>query len=458
MKSVITKYKVLIVVFMGLLSASCNKKLDVKPQDSITPDQIATEADVTAVLLGTYDDLQYFNGFGERYQFISDLMANENDISFVGTFIEYRKIANRTQDRTSTIAEGIWANGYDAINKANIVLSKLDLVSEDNKDAVAAEAKFIRAVVYFELSGFFGKPYSDGNLTTNLTVPLILDPVVGTGDVEKAYKARATVQEMHTQILKDLNEAIAGLPEDNGVRANKYAAYAFLSRVYLAEAKYPEAATAANEVIASGQYSLTSSFAGAFNNAANSSEDIFGIQQTEQSNTGVSNNGIITMYDSYSEGRGDAQVNPAHLDIYEAGDERGSFFYEGESISGYSGTYTNKYSTRYKVVTVVRLAEMYLARGEANLRSGAQVGDATPLEDINTVRERSDAPALLTVTAGDFVTERYRELAFEGDKFWTKKRLKLNIGTLSYDDDKLVLPIPEREREVNKQLTQNDSY
>lgn len=459
MKSVITKYRFLTVMLLGLLFASsCNKKLDVKPQDSISPDQIQTETDVTAFLAGTYNGLQYYRAYGEQWQLMSDLMANENDLSFVGTFADYRLVANRQQNRTSSTAEGIWANGYEIINRTNIVLAKLDLVAEDNRGAIAAEAKCIRAITYFMLSGFFGKPYSAGELTTNLTVPLVLDPILSTAEISKAYVARATVQVMYTQIETDLKDAVAGLPESNGTGVNKYTAYAYLSRLYLAENKYAEAATAANEIIANGPYALTPTFAAAFNNAANSSEDIFAIQQTEQSNTGSSNNGIITMYNAYPNGRGDVQVNPDHLNLYEAGDERGNFFYDGGSISGYDGIYTSKYSTKYKAVPIVRLAEIYLTRGEANLRSGAQVGDATPLEDINTVRERSNASALLSVTADDFVPERYRELAFEGDKFWTKKRLKLNIGTLSYVDNKLILPVPERERDVNKQLTQNDGY
>lgn len=459
MKSVITKYRLLLVVCAALLTASCNKKLDVKLQDSITADQVKTEADVTALLFGTYEGLQYYRGYGEYYPLMFDLLASENDINFVGTFADYRQVAAKTQNRTSLIAEGLWANGYEIINKANVVISKIELVSEDNRAAIEAEAKFIRAIVYYNLSGFYGKPYSDGNLTTNLTVPLILEPVLGTTEVEKSYKPRATVQEMYTQIETDLKDAAAGLGEDNGTRANKYTAYAFLARLYMAEAKYPEAAAAANEVIASGAYALTSTYAGAFNNVANSSEDIFGIQQTEQSNTGESNNGIITMYNSYPASRGDVQVNEAHLDIYDdVDDERGAFFYEGGNIAGNPGLYTKKYNTKYRVVPVVRLAEMYLTRGEANRRSGAQEGDATPLEDINTIRERSGATPLLTVTPDDFVSERFRELAFEGDKFWTKKRLKLDIGSRAYNDNKLIFPIPERERDVNKQLTQNDGY
>jgi tetratricopeptide (TPR) repeat protein len=459
MKFVIAKYRFLTVVLLAaLLAASCNKKLDVKPQDTISPDQIKTEGDVTAVLFGTYNGLQYYQSYGEQYQLMSDLLASEDDIDFVGTFADYRLIANRQQKRNSSVSAGIWANGYDIINRTNIVLSKLDLISEDNKDATAAEAKCIRAMVYYNLSGLFGKPYSDGNLTTNLTVPLVLDPITSTGEIDKAYVARATVQVMYTQIEADLKDAVAGLPEDNDIRVNKYTAYAFLARLYMAEGKYAEAATAANEIIASGAYALTSTYAAAFNNTSNSTEDIFGIQQTEQSNTGSSNNGIITMYNAYPDGRGDVQVDPAYLDLFEANDERGSFVYNGRSIGGSTGLYTTKYDLKYKVVPVVRLAEMYLTRGEANLRSGAQVGDATPLEDINTVRERSGASALLSVTADDFVPERNRELGFEGDKFWTKKRLKLDIGSLPYDADILILPVPERETDVNKLLVQNTGY
>jgi hypothetical protein len=458
MNAVFTKYKYILIVFAGLILTSCDKKLDVKPQDDISPEQITTEADVTAVLFGAYSGLLDYDAYGERYLLISDLMANESDMAFVGTFQPYRQIYLRTQDRTSTIAAGIWSQGYENINKANIVLSKLDLVSEDNRTAIAAEAKFIRGISYFMLSGFYGKPYADGNLTTNLAVPLILEPILSTSDASKAYVARATVGTVFTQILKDLEEAVEGLPESNGTRADKYAAYAFLSRVYLAEGNYTGAAVAADAVIESGAFALTNTYAGAFNNVANSVEDVFAIQQSEQSNSGTSNNGIIVFYNSNTNGnRGDVQINPNHLNLYEDDDTRGDFFYNGRSIAGSAGLYTYKWSSQYKVIPVVRLAELYLTRGEANLRSGGAIG-AEPLDDINMVRERAGATTLADVTADDFVTERYRELAFEGDKFWTKKRLKLNIGSLAYDAGKLVLPVPEREREVNTLLEQNLDY
>jgi len=93
-----------------------------------------------------------------------------------------------------------------------------------------------------------------------------------------------------------------------------------------------------------------------------------------------------------------------------------------------------------------------------NARAGSAIGGKTPLEDVNLVRARSHAAALATVTADQVVEERFRELAFEGDWLWTKKRLKMNIGTRPYNDPKLVLPVPQRERDVNKQLNQNPGY
>jgi len=83
---------------------------------------------------------------------------------------------------------------------------------------------------------------------------------------------------------------------------------------------------------------------------------------------------------------------------------------------------------------------------------------ATPLEDINTVRERSNAAPLNTVTGDDFVDERFRELGFEGDRVWTLKRLQLEVDGLPYDSPKLVLPIPQREIDVNSNLEQNEGY
>lgn len=447
-----------VIVAMVAITPACNKKLDVVPGQNISPDQITTAGDVDATILGAYKSMQHYNAYGERYFLISDMMANSSELEFVGTFQNYADIFFHRQQKTNSIPEGIWDRSYQIINACNIVLDKIDLVTDaDMKAQLTGEAKFIRAIAYYNLSGLFGKPYSDGNLNTNLAVPLVLEPVLSSDDISKGDVARATVGEVYTVIENDLKDAAANLPESNDTRANKFAAWAFLARLYMAEAKYPLAAAAADSVIESGMFNLTANFSQAFGNSANSSEDIFAIQQTNQSNAGTENNGMTTFYGSYPTGRGDVQVNTAILDLYEDGDDRKAFVYDGGSISGIDGVYTGKWATLYSNLPVVRLAEMYLTRAEANIRNGSAVGDA-PLNDVNTVRSRSHATPLATVTANDVVQERFRELPYEGDKLWTIKRLKLSTGTRPYNDPKLTLPIPQREIDVNGKLQQNDSY
>lgn len=445
------------IAFITAFTPACNKKLDVVPGQNITPDQIATESDVEATLLGAYKSMQDFDGYGERYYLIPEMLTNGSELTFVGTFQNYRDIFFRRQLETNSIAEGIWEKGYQIINTCNIVLTKMDLVSADRQAALAAETKFVRGITYYMLSGLFGKPYSDGSITTNPAVPLMEEPVLGNDDLPKGDQARATVAAVHQQIESDLKEAAANLPEDNGTRASKYAAYAFLARLYMAQAKYTLAAATADSVISSNAFNLTANFEDAFNNSANSPEDVFAVQLSNQSNPGTENNGMTTFFAARPSGRGDAQVNPAQLNIYEDGDARKDFVYEGVSISGFDGLYTGKWRELYSMLPVVRLAEMYLTRAEANQRAGTTVG-ATPLEDVNAVRERSNASTLNAVTADIIVQERFRELAFEGDKFWTVKRLKLNAGSRPYNDPKLILPIPQRELDVNSKLTQNAGY
>lgn len=439
---------------------ACDKKLDVLPQDNITPDQIKTSEDVKAVLYGGYSLYQNANGFGERYLIASDLLASAEQVDFVGTFIDYRDLAGKTQIETNAIANGLWGNGYALINTMNTVLDKIDIVNEDERSTVEAEAKFLRGVAYFELVNFFALPYAAGNTSSNAGVPIVLDPVYSFD--ESVHKpSRATVEEVYLQIIADLSDAAENLPAeaDAAGRATSFAAEAFLSRVYMQMGDYTNAATMANNVIASEAFGIISNYENCFNNDGYSAEDVFAILQTSQSNAGTTNNGLPTFYASQPVGRGDAQVSFDYFNYFEAGDVRGNFVYEGVSISGFPGYYTGKFQTIYKTIPVIRLAEMYLTRGEANRRKGgAPIGGASPLQDINEVRNRAGASALNTVVPNDFVDERFRELGFEGDRLWTLKRLQMDVDGLPFNDPLLVLPIPQREIDVNENLVQNPGY
>ena len=458
-------FKYLLAVLALAAAFSCNKKLDVLPQNNVT--DIQTGDDVVALLKGGYSLMQNASGFGEQYIFISDLLANSDQLLFVGTFTDYKDLTNKHQTKESAIATSIWENSYLLIENMNIVLDKISLVDEAEQPSIASEARFMRGVAYYELINYFAQPYSAGNASSNPGVPLVLEPTYNY-DSTKNKPSRASVEDVYQQILSDLIDAANGLPATaENARATSYAAEAFLSRVYLNMGDYTNAATTANDVIQSGNYSLTSTYNQAFNNPSNSTEDIFGIQQTAQSNAGTTNSGIVTFYryayDAQTNpqgGRGDAQVNPGYFNYFDdQNDFRATFITYGYSTNFTDGIYTLKWLSFYKVIPVVRLAEMYLTRGEANLqKGGSPIGGVSPEDDINIVRERSDARDISSVTESDFVDERFRELAFEGDRLWTLKRLKLKVGNYTYDAPKLVLPIPQREIDVNSNLTQNEGY
>lgn len=452
------------LVFLFFIVPSCNKKLDVQPQNSITPDQIKTSNDVLAVLGGGYEQLQSYSAFGEQLMLIPDLLASQDQVDWVGTYSNYKQVKTKKLVATNSIASSIWGNSYKVIAIANVVLDKISLVDSADRATIQGEALFLRGVMHFELVGLFAKPYSDGAASTNLGVPIVLTPSYFY-DSTKDKPARATVAAVYTQVIADLQAAISKLPTSNGNgRADKYSAEAFLSRVYLAMGDYANAVAQADDIIQSGNFKLADTYAKAFNNNSNSTEDLFAIQQTSQSNVGTSNQGLTTFYCPYAglppgqtSGRGDAQRDPNYSNYFEVSDARGADTTEGTSIAGEDGIYPNKWQFFYKAIPVIRLAEMYLTRGEANLAAGTSVG-ANPLDDINFVRERAGASDLSTVASSDFVDERFRELGFEGDRFWTLKRLKLNVDGYSYDDGKIVLPIPQSEVDVNKNIVQNPGY
>src|SRR5690606_26697997 len=152
---------------------------------------------------------------------------------------------------------------------------------------------------------------------------------------------------------------------------------------------------------------------------------------------------------------GDVTVNDEYVEKFDSStDVRASFFY---TSSHNNGRLTSKYTNQFGNIPLIRLAEMYLIRAEANMRLGTAVG-ATPVADINEIRDRANASLKSGVTLEDILLERELELGFEGFLIHDLKRTKRNVGDLPYDDNRLVFPIPQRETDANDKLVQNPGY
>lgn len=436
-----------------LLGASaCDSKLDVAPTQTIDENlALATPQDVKVTLTGAYDGLGDGDVYGGGFQYTNEFLGDDREFVFGGTFSTHDEIWRKAVTPGNTQTYATWRDAYAAINRANNVLSALTILDAADRGKVEGEARFIRGVLYFELVKLWGKTWGDGDNNANPGVPLVITPTRVITDAD--YRTRASVQAVYAQVIEDLTKAETLLPAtkagDDATLATRDAASAMLSRVYLMQGNYALARDAANKVIQSGARKLAASFADVFATGGASNEIIFRIAVSDQDGT----NSMNTYFAPATfQGRGDVRIQTKYTDLFEAGDVRKTF-----TTTASNRVFTRKFLDRFGDVPVVRTAEMYLTRAECNQRLGTSVG-ATPLADVNVTRTRAGLAALTTVTLAAILKERHLELSFEGNYLDDIKRTRASVGAKPFGDNLLVLPIPQRETDTNKNLTQNPGY
>jgi len=446
------KIKSIIAIFALLVAASsCEKFLDLKPHQNLDQDlALSNDANVKTVLVGAYATIRSSSIYGGCILRNSELSGGTGEIAWVGTYNGPREIYNHQIIAANGEITNQWLDSYECINICNNVLSALTVVDKEDREKVEGEALFLRSFMYFDLVRFSAKNYEPGATNSQYGVPLVLVPTGSIGDDD--FVGRNTVEEVYTQVIKDLEKAASILPEENGYYATSGAANALLARVYLQKGAYDKARDAANKVISSKVYKLTATYAEAFNNEEYSSEDIFSTKFT--SADGINQMTEFWSTTEYGGRDGDIEILDGHLDLYDENDDRLALFWEGNDAMR-----SGKWNTQYGLVNLFRLAEMYLIRAECNQRLGTAVGD-TPLNDYNKIHERAGLPGATSVTLDDILYERRLELAHEGFKLHDMVRLKQNVGTIPYNDPRLFYPIPAREIAANPALEgqQNEGY
>ncbi|RZJ49206.1 MAG: RagB/SusD family nutrient uptake outer membrane protein [Flavobacterium sp.] len=460
-------HKFIILIFFALFFSGCEEELNLDPKQTQDGDTtLSTETGVTNVLTGTYSLAANGNAYGGRILLYADLLGvtgvtATTDFRWRGSFDELEQMYIKTMFSNNVIIRGTYARLYEIVNASNTVIENIGRVQDPDRQAVMiGEANFLRSLAYFDLVRLFAKPYQSGQANTQLGV-VIRPNAIYDFSVDLS-KERSTVDEVYKVIIDGLNLAYTNLPEENGFYADKYAAKALLARVYLQQGNYPAARDAANDVIENSGHALSGKYADAFNHDTDQIEDVFAIQITTQ--TGV--NDAVTFYAAEDDGGrgGDFLIRQAYLDKFtDPNDERGTFNYVNPANDR---LLTLKYTNQFADVGIIRLAEMYLIRAEANFRAGTAIGNA-PVDDINIIRTRAKASNFATVTLDDILLERQLELAMEGFLIHDIKRTKQTITTtdsegdpllLPFDADVLVFPIPIAEMDANKLITQNPGY
>ncbi|MBW1294903.1 RagB/SusD family nutrient uptake outer membrane protein [Aquimarina litoralis] len=449
----ILKYKILVLLAVTVSIVGCEDNLELEPEQSLLPEiVISNPANLQNVLTGIYDEAGQAVSYGGQINLASELLGNDTDLSWNGTFEQPAQLIEKQLVPDNTFVRDYWLNAYEVNNQANIVLANLSVFEDESeRNRVEGEARFLRALAYFDLARLYGQSYDAGGGNTQLAAPILLDAILNPADITSP--SRNTVEEVYDRVIQDLQSAYTLLPDSNGVFADRYAAQALLARVYLQQGNYEGARDAANDVLQNSGHSLTTSYSAAFNNDGDSSEDIFAWQVTSQDGVNQMNTFWAGQAFGGRSGNPDVSINASFFDIFDdPNDVRSQFFY---TTSG--GTATTKWQSQFANIPFLRIAEMHLIRAESNFRLTTAIG-LDPLAEINALRGRSNAVALGAITLQDIIDERKRELAFEGFTLHDIKRLEGNVGTLNYDDNFLVMPIPQRERDANPNLMQNPGY
>ncbi|TAI48157.1 RagB/SusD family nutrient uptake outer membrane protein [Flagellimonas allohymeniacidonis] len=468
-----------LALILGLgVFISCEDQLNVVPEDNVASNTVfGSLATINGAAVGVYS-LNQSGDLNGNPQLMGDFMAD--DVNFVGSFPSLQEIDQFETLATNASIDNIWFDGYQLIGAANNVIVNLPEVSVDDvtglteatKAQLVAECKFLRALTYFTMVNVFAQPFQFSG-GSNLGVPIVTQPFAG-GDITEFQLERSTVNEVHAFIEQDLLDAIAVLPEDNGVRAEAGSARALLARLYLYREQFNDAANFANQVITSGEYSLVDNYNSFYNDGETSAENIFVAVNTPsdgpQEETG-SDEVYVTFYNPAPGGRGDAPFSADLLADFGfavgdtiTDDRRFDDLSQPATDAGGNATFfTLKYPDVVNNASngpILRITEMYLIRAEANLRGGLSVGPNTPLADINLLRTRAGLPDLLSVDLDGILTERRKELCFEGhrrmDLLRNNRNLRPGGGAVSAPGaNKVIFPIVDNEIVNNPNITQN---
>ena len=448
--------RVALLATLGLAGTSCEKALDLKPFNSLDATQVfVDQAGVNAGVIGMYSGLTSADYYGLRYPVMADLAAD--NIAHLGTFPSFAEIKNRNIQPQNAEITNIWAAIYRTINRANNVIEYVPgvaSVSEANRNVAVAEARFIRALCYFDLVRYWGD------------VPLVL---TATKAADASLNvSRSPIAAVYDQVKLDLDAAEAGLSEGSAARANKGAARALKARLALYRGQFTEAATLADQVIATSKFQLLADYRANFDPAVkNTAEAIF-----EVNFDNITQSQFAFFFFPGGAQGGRNEVGPAGttlLTAYETGDLRrnasisnGTFSANGRLVPANVGIKYTRPNPGEDNCRVIRLAEVILIGAEAKVRSTTP--DLTgALTLLNRVRTRAGLPASTASTSVALLAaieqERRVELAMEGHRWFDLIRTNRAQAVLGITDARrLSFPIPLRETINNPNIKQNDGY
>ncbi|WP_299822619.1 RagB/SusD family nutrient uptake outer membrane protein [uncultured Pontibacter sp.] len=470
---------------MSLLSAtmllgSCKDEFLEKEPHSSVPivTAITTEDELGTAVTGLYASMRTYETWGRNIPVLGDLLADNTYISADNAGRYLTQNAFRLTPGSAEPTE-MWNNLYETILRANVIINaELPNADEATVGQYKGEAYAIRALAFHELVKFFATPYSVNPSAPGVPVVTEFNAENLTDYYVSQQPKRNTVAEVYEQIIADYDEAyrLMGKGAANSSYISKYAAKALQARAYLfmGEGYYDEARDAALDVYNNGSYSLipATDYVSYWSNPVpvrNRVETIFEISIDAIDNNG--SNALANMYDQG--GYGDIVATPELYNLYAEDDVRKDVIEEGEKANE-DAYFVNKYTNRTNAsdkddIKVIRYSEVLLTLAEAYARTGAGAEALDILNELTVARNAAEYTSSGDQLIQDILTERRKELAFEGDRYWTFMRLNLPVQRtdrhpsdarlIPVGDDRRLQPIPQGEIDANPNiLPQNPGY
>ena len=473
-------------ILLVLLLSSCGKGfIDLKPVSSVTTDNFyRTAEDFTNAVNGAYNALRTAGTYGADSYIFGEIRSDNSTPVASGSVTDQDEFDRFYIRTTNPFINNRWSNSYTAIGRCNAILGRIEPITMDNalKARYIGEAKFLRALFYFNLVRTFGD------------VPLVLKEII---NPDEGYEyGRNPKAEVYAQIEKDLTEAAEALPASytgaDAGRATQGAAKAILGRVLLTQKKYVPAAVQLKAVIDLGQYALVPVYADFFKvTNKNNKEAIFDVQYKSggigQGNPWPnsfapqnSGNAVIQFGGGGNNVPTDDLVND-----YEAGDQRKAATIATSYVNAGGATIPGNFVKKYydvptvindngNNIPIIRYADVILMYAEC-LNEAGYVAGGEAFTYLNQVRSRAGLNNLTSTEVPSQAAfrlamehERRVEFAFENLRWYDLVRTDRAMTVINGKAAQInpvnpvtpqnqVFPIPQSQIDINSsKIAQNE--
>ena len=452
-----------LILMFGLLLplTSCEDFVDIEPPKTqiISETVFADDASASSALMGIYSRMirsGFASGDLSSFTLYGGLSADEL-INYASNRDEFS--TNSVDIDNGALRANLWTQPYEYIYSANAVIEGLKsttAVTEELKQQLEGEAKFIRAFCYFYLTNLFG------DVPLHLTTDYRITSVA----------SRTSQSQVLQQIITDLSEARSLLSDDyiteERVRPNKSVATALLARVYLYTQDWASAEIQTSTLIDNTRtYVLEDDLNNVF--LAASTEAIWQLKPVEQGFNTNEGRFFILMGSPVNENG--VELSTELLNAFKIGDNRFTSwvnsFNEGLDTFFYPFKYKiNEGDAGLEYSMVFRLAEQYLIRAEARAQQGNIAGAQA---DLNRIRNRAgldntmanDQPGLLLAIEQERQVELFMEWGHRWLDLKRTNRADVVLEPLkspNWQPTDVLYPIPQQERDNNPNITQNLGY